>query len=223
MDRKILLGSIGAAVLLILVSFNSVVGSNAERLSAESNHVSPLFTLRANRRINKDYSHNMNPAYIGKGRLLNIFPDQKLSLRAWADKAVKLIDNRPAMVYAVLDKAEKIPAVINMLNEQGINVNDFVNYINRIKNNPEMLKQEIEKAVQAQNEELPITDPEPQSLNTQGGLIGCFIGLLILLPIILLIGVLIATITIITCLFPTCLENLMQGLLEGLSQGLTPP
>ncbi len=68
MNSKILLGSIISVVILILVSFTSVVGYG----SVESNvKESPLFNIRSNRAIDKE-SKDLSCDYLGKGVVTNI-------------------------------------------------------------------------------------------------------------------------------------------------------
>ena len=64
MNKKILIGSIIAVVILVLVSFTSVVGYN----SVKSNSVkaSPLFSVRTNRAIGEE-TKVLTCKYIGKG------------------------------------------------------------------------------------------------------------------------------------------------------------
>jgi len=68
MNNKILLGSIISVVILILVSFTSVVGYN----SVESDKIlSPLFNIRSNRAIDKE-SKDFTCDYVGKGEEITI-------------------------------------------------------------------------------------------------------------------------------------------------------
>lgn len=216
LKKKILIGCIGAAALLILVSFSSVVGSNAEK-----KEVSPLFSVRTDRKLNRAVLYESNSEYVGKGRWSQLFPSTEKSLDIWIEKAIQLIDKNPAVIYALLNKASKLPAVTKVLNENGIDMNDFKNTLNQLKNNPETLKEELNKI--AQKHDTPIPDPEPLGLSTSNPL-GCFIvAVFAFLPLALVLGLIIGTITIVTCLMPGCLEAVIQNLYESMIQGLTPP
>jgi len=63
MNKKILIGSIIAVVILTLVSFSSVVGYNS--VKSDSKIVSPLFSIRNNK-------GDVSSDYIGKGKAINI-------------------------------------------------------------------------------------------------------------------------------------------------------
>jgi len=66
MNKKILLGSsLGAVVILILVSFTGVVGYQTTNLSTIAK-ASPLFTVRSSRAIDED-SQDLSCDYVGKG------------------------------------------------------------------------------------------------------------------------------------------------------------
>ncbi len=63
MDKKLLIGSIIAAAILIGVSFTSVVGYNNVKSDFK---VSPLFDIRTNRAIEEDIRNTLTTNYIGK-------------------------------------------------------------------------------------------------------------------------------------------------------------
>ena len=218
-NKKILVISIFAAVLMALLPISSVVGVNVVKSNAEKGSVaSPLFAFRQHAANEKDRK-KINTNYIGKGRVFDVFPIIKSSLNKLMDRAVKLINVRPEFLTKILDELEKNPKIVEVFKENDMDMNDFKNHINIIKNNPEMLKKEIEEAAQKAGAslELPINEPEPLGFSGQPG---CVITLFILLPILISIAIMIATITIITCLnIGGCFEKI----LEGMFQGLTPP
>ena len=65
MNKKILLGSIVAVVILILVSFTGVVGYQTTKSSTIAK-ASPLFTIRSSRAIDEE-SKDLTCDYVGKG------------------------------------------------------------------------------------------------------------------------------------------------------------
>jgi len=66
MKTKILLGSIGAVVILILVSFANVVGVQSTTSDSVSN--SPLFRVRTQNAIHKNEENKIILEYLGKGK-----------------------------------------------------------------------------------------------------------------------------------------------------------
>ncbi len=69
MNKKILIGSIIAVVILIGISFTSVVGNQStSRTIAE---ISPLFTVRSSRALDVD-SKDLSYNYVGKGGEIQI-------------------------------------------------------------------------------------------------------------------------------------------------------
>ena len=226
MKKQILIISIVAAFLMILLPISAVVGTNIVKSDAEKRNIaSPLFTTRVNSIIKKD-TKRINANYLGKGKILYLFLLKESSLQSWIDKAIKIIKARPNMFSRLIDNIETNPKVVNILKKNNIDMNDFVNNIKIIKNDPSLLKKEIDKAIETFGEQklkLPFNEP-PEPLGFSGQL-GCFLVFFtVLLPILVMIGTMIATFTIITCLnIVCCLENILQGILEGALQGLTPP
>ena len=221
MNKKILIGCVGAAALLVLVSFNSVVGSNAEKLSIENKHISPLFTVRTDRKLNRATIQESTSNYIGKGKWSYLFPSTEKSLEVLIEKVINLIETNPTLIHVILNKASKLPAVEKILNENGIEIEDFQNQLNHLNKNTEVIKEELSKIAQAHD--IAIPDPEPQGLSTSSA-IGCFIiAVFAFLPLVIILGLLIGTITIVTCFMPGCLEAVVQNLWDSLIQGLTQP
>jgi len=63
MNKKILIGSIGAVVIIILAGFTSVVGVNSATTYDEK--ISPLFNLRAEKALNDENKETIKTDYIG--------------------------------------------------------------------------------------------------------------------------------------------------------------
>ena len=68
MNKKILIGSIIAVVILVLVSFTGVVGYQTTKSSTIA-RASPLFTVRSSRAIDEE-SKDIACDYVGKGNIL---------------------------------------------------------------------------------------------------------------------------------------------------------
>ena len=142
MNKNILIGSIIAVVILILVSFTSVVGFQSVKSNVEA---SPLFTIRTKRAIDKE-SEDLTCDYVGKGKVSNIpLPtrDNKIALlqkviariRGMDDGAFNkfvdfLINHKGKRI-----KEENIPEMINVLHQLKINPSGIKNYIADEKEN----------------------------------------------------------------------------------------
>ena len=90
MKKKILIGSIIAVVILILVSFSSVVGFQS--VKSDSKIESPLFGVRTNRAIN-DENNGVKSDYIGKGKEIKIHLPKRSNEVISFKKIVKRFQN----------------------------------------------------------------------------------------------------------------------------------
>lgn len=70
MNKKILLGSIGAAIIIVFATFSSVVGMQNIDSSVKE---SPLFGIRTNGAVNPNDKAAKNDYYVGKNKELPIF------------------------------------------------------------------------------------------------------------------------------------------------------
>lgn len=216
MERKILFGGILICSLIILTSLTSVVG--VQTLKTENNNSSPLFSNRLATMINKD-DEEIKSNYIRKGTTVNLFSNKKSYARVWIDKAIKIIETNPSIVDHIFSRIDKMPYVMNLFKDNGLCKTDITKYTTQIKNNPSLLKQEIDLLQFVGDSGQP---PTPRGLSTSSA-IGCFITAIVLLPVVVLVAVIIGTITLITCLnYNDCLENLMQDIWENILQDLIP-
>ncbi|UCF12886.1 MAG: hypothetical protein JSW06_01180 [Thermoplasmatales archaeon] len=79
MNKKILIASIVASVVLIGVSFTSVVGFNSDKSTSAIN--SPLFGIRSQRATNRLAKRVVTSDYIGKRKTITIsFPTKNSTL-----------------------------------------------------------------------------------------------------------------------------------------------
>jgi len=212
MNKKILIISILAAVLMTLLPISSVVGTHEIKSNKDMIN-SPLFAA-------KQTSKNpIQSSYLGKEKPLNLFIEKRTTLQAYADKALKMVQSNPNLLKSLLDNIAEMPEIKKLMEKNDINIDDFREQMNQVINNPELLKEKIDETLLIS----PFTDdPVPLGLSTSNPL-GCFIVALILAPIFALIGMIIATITIITCLnINGCFEDLVQNLLDQFIQGLNP-
>jgi hypothetical protein len=220
MKKKILLISVLAAVLIILASLSSAIGGTITSSDNNKKTVgSPLFAIRINQQLNKA-ADPIESNYLGKGKILPLFTSSKPSLLGIADKAIQLIETKPQLLDMLLQRVEKMPAVIELLDKYDISFTEFKNHVALVKSNPSLLKAEIERVFMSQPGE---GNPAPLGLSTSNP-IGCFITAIALIPVALVLSIMIATITIITCLnIAGCLEGIFESILGSILQGLTPP
>lgn len=214
MNKKILIISILAAVLMIMLPLSSVVGINVVKSNDKENVGSPLFAIRHRSK------NTIRSEYLGKEKPLNLFLAKRTSLQAYADRALKMIEARPSLLKSILNSIAVMPEIEELMKQHDIKMDDFKDQMNQVINNPELLKEKVDEAVLLS----PFgDDPMPLGLSTSSAL-GCFIIVLILAPIFALIGAIVATITIITCFnINGCFETIVQNLLDSFIQGLTQP
>ena len=226
MKRKIVIGSILAAVLIVLASLTTVVGTTAKKSNDEKiGVVSPLFALRARRFTNDADEKKINSNYLGKGKILNLGFPTKTLFNVWINRVFKKIDDNPEILNALLTKLEDSPKVFNLLKLHNIDIKNFKNDIAKIKTNPSVLKEKYEEVEQilGENIEIPLDDPiKPLSLFDQWQP-GVLLVALIMLPFLLIITIVIATMLILTCIIPDCFAGMFEAIVEGFLQGLHPP
>ncbi|MGF3554760.1 MAG: hypothetical protein ACQXXF_05755 [Thermoplasmatota archaeon] len=216
MKQKLFATTILVSSIIILSSLTSVVSMQTTK--TESTTISPLFSSRLTKMINKENKEIKND-YIKKGIILNLFPNKKSDLRGWMDKAIMLIQSNPAIVDSIFNRAEKIPFIMKLLKENGISKNDLTKYATQLKNNPTFIKQEID---QVQINLDASQSPIPKGLGTSNPF-ACVITVIALLPLVIILALLIGTITIVTCLnIGGCFEALMDNLLDKIMQELIP-
>jgi len=212
MNKKILIISILAAVLMVMLPISSVVGTNVVK-SDKQNVGSPLFAIRHRSK------NTIQSEYLGKGKTVSLFIEKKMTYAHTFDKAISMLQRNPDFFNKILEKIQENPKVIDILEENDISITDFESYANMFKNDPSLLEQEIKKVKQY----IPDETSLPLGINTTNPF-AIIILIIIVLPIILTIGVMIATITIITCLnINGCFETLLQNMLDNFIQGLTQP
>ena len=159
MEKKILVVSILAAILIILASLTPVVGTTIVKSDVEKRSiVSPLFTIRTQRHVRNEGTKRITSDYLGKGKTLNLLFPMKDPVHDWINKALKLMENRPALLDIILARLEKMPEVINILKAYNIDINDFKNDITQIKNDPSLLMEKYEEAEQVFGKQLKIPD-----------------------------------------------------------------
>ena len=215
MQKKILIGSIFAALLILLLPLSSVVGTHSTE--ERKTICSPLFENRV-KLFTQQEPREITAQYLGKGHLSQLFIPRQSSIRQMVNRAIKLIETNPSNLTIIADTMESNPALLNLLKEHEITHEEFKYYVNLVQNDPTLIQQLVNEVVDPVD-----NDPEHMGLSTSNPL-GCFIVAIALIPAILIIALLIGTLTIITCLnIGGCLETLFNNIGESILGGLTPP
>lgn len=218
MEKKILIISISAAVLIVLASLSSVIGTNNDTSTQKIE--SPLFSIRTQRSLQRQDHQSIRSDYLGKGLTSNLFVRGKPTLSSAIDKTIKLLYQHPAFFTQFLEKISSNPRVISLLNEQGISITEFKTQLNHMKNDPSAFIAKI-RSVESKLDATDLDTPLPLDLNTTNPL-GCVITVIALLPVVLVIGLIVVlfTLRILQCLN---LEEVMQNIFDQILQELFPP
>jgi len=127
MNKKILIGSIIAVVILVLVSFTGVVGYQTTQSSTIAK-TSPLFAIRSSRAIDEE-SKDIACDYVGKGE------DCYLS--------IPKIDSKSALIQKAIDRISKmdeetfnklLDLVIYHLQQKNIMNGGTVTFLEQLRN-----------------------------------------------------------------------------------------
>jgi hypothetical protein len=219
MKKKVTMSCIFAAVILVVMSFATVVGYQSVQAN-EKEYSSPLFTVRTQRAIQKGDANGIS-TFLGKGKQLNIFPGET-QRGELITAALKIFSTHPALLNRLLDNLDKFPALTQLLIKYNIHPVEIKNYMKMIQDNPLLLTDKINEIQTV----LPHDGhPQSQGLNTSNPL-GCFIvALVALIPItvVLTLLLLLFTVRILTCLnINDCANNIAEQIWSQLLQGLTP-
>jgi len=231
MRKKILVISLFAVFMLVILPISAVVGTHNVKTNLHNNKIySPLFANRIDNVLSKK-SKTMNIEYIGKSTFFNFFTKPKTSFHSWIDKAVRLVNKNPNMLFTVLNKLFNIPGFVDLIREYGISKESVEKEIACITNDKEKMKEKVDRIIELYSDkqiEIPKVEP-PKPLGFSGQ-IGCILTFfLVVFPIIMLIGGFVSAIVAIivpgTFIVPGCLEWVFEKVFESISegfQGLTP-
>lgn len=130
MNKKILAGSIIAIVLLIGISFTSVVGYRRVESDVKS---SPLFTFRTSRAVDKEIKV-LKCDYVGKGITFTI--PKRDSKTALILKFIVRINTMDDITFQRF-----LNLIINQMNDEheDSKKNEVITTIYQLKNNPEII------------------------------------------------------------------------------------
>jgi len=124
MEKRILLGSIIAVVILVLVSFTGVVGYQTTKSSTIA-RASPLFSIRSKRAIDEE-SKDLTRDYVGKGeesvlsipkredrgefqKFVKMFGEMdEIEIRRFLVSIARMINEKDMIRYENIYEAEKI-------------------------------------------------------------------------------------------------------------------
>ena len=220
MNKKIIILSLFAAVIVTMLPLSSVVGIQTVQSNAKKGTLdSPLFSQRLGTTLKKD-NNLISSRYLGKENSLNLFLSRQSSIEKIINKAVKIIQTNPNILDKLIEKLESSSLFKQTIDSQNLDMNDIKNEINKIKVDPWHFKEIVEKY----NIKIPGGDtPQPLGLSTSNPL-ACFIIVIAVAPVFMILAIMLATMTIITCLnINNCFETLWNGLVEGFIQGLVQP
>lgn len=215
MEKKTLIVTISAAVLLVIASFSSVIGSNDEQSSQKIE--SPLFAVRTQRSVHTDSEQTIQSHYLGKGMNSHLFRPMQPSLNNALDRTIKLLNANPDFFAKFLKTLSSNPRVLALLEQNGMTVAEFKTYLNRLKNDPSLFIDEIRSAgpkLSAQQLKTPL----PLSLNTTNPF-ACVITAIVMIPVVLIIALIVVvfTLRILQCLnFSEVINQIMDQVLQDL-------
>ncbi|UCF12304.1 MAG: hypothetical protein JSW06_09725 [Thermoplasmatales archaeon] len=142
MNKKILLVSIISVVILILVSFTSVIGY---RSISSDVKVSPLFNMRISRAIDRD-SKDIVCDYVGKGEEGNLFISKRNVRMASFQKGINIINKMDDKVFNEF----VIRIILRLKNQEGMTGKETSNIsqaLQNIRRNPNDLKYDNTKNI----------------------------------------------------------------------------
>jgi hypothetical protein len=217
MKKKILIITLSAAVLLVLASFSSAIGSTNEQPSKQTK--SPLFAVRTQRSIQKADDQAIQSQYLGKGITSHLFRARQPSLDIALDRVVKLLNANPDFFAKIIKTLSSNPKIQSVLREQGMTLDEFKTYLNQLKNDPSIFIDQIRSA-EPKFSEQQLQDPMPLSLNTTNPF-ACVITAIVMIPVVLIIALVVVlfTLRIFQCLN---LNEVVNTLMDQILEGLTP-
>ena len=214
MNKKILIISILAAIIVALAPLSSVVGTI--NVNSDTKKGSPLFAVRTQRSQDEENAKNIITNYLGKGEQLSILLPKRSMSQIWFDRAIKIVDSDPVLFNKLIEKLDKSPHIARMLNKYDITKQGIKNFMKIIQDNPSIVTDEIE------NIQVPLDNiPQPLGLNTT--LIECLVTGIVfsIVAVVITLIALFFTLRILTCLnVNNCANDIAQGIFDQLIQGL---
>ena len=219
MKQKLVIGSIFTAVVILLTSLSSVMGSISEESEPYVGVDSPLFSART-QQIRTWSSEKINSInYIGCEKSYQWINIPSTQYHHLISQALTVLNNQPGLVDSLLQYIMSNQYIQSILHTQGLSVTQIKQDLYTKLEDPEELQTYL---AQYLTETPQIDPPQPLGLSTSSA-IGCFIIVIAMLPLLLILTTLIATITLITCLnVGGCFEAIWTQIGENFIQGLSP-
>jgi len=189
MNKKILIGSIMAVVILVLVSFTGVVGYQTTKSSTIA-RASPLFTVRSSRAIDEE-SKDLTCDYVGKGEEHNIFLSPRISKVELLDKLANIISKMDDKSF---DRFAKIVITNinqnNKINDVEVSNEEIAVMLSQLRDNSEVIKNNL----------MMIDDKEPAFVSIQP-ILFCILLWIFVIPMAIIVQLFFMIPLRILCLF----------------------
>jgi len=189
MNKKILIGSIIAVVILVLVSFTGVVGYQTTKSSTIA-RASPLFTVRSSRAIDEE-SKDLTCDYVGKGEEHNIFLSPRISKVELLDKLANIISKMDDKSF---DRFAKIVITNinqnNKINDVEVSNEEIAVMLSQLRDNSEVIKNNL----------MMIDDKEPAFVSIQP-ILFCILLWIFVIPMAIIVQLFFMIPLRILCLF----------------------
>ncbi|MCK4416059.1 MAG: hypothetical protein KAU84_02800 [Thermoplasmatales archaeon] len=186
MNKKILLGSIIAAVILVLVSFTSVVGYSS--VKSTPGEASPLFSIRTTRAIDEE-TKDFTCDYVGKGKEIKIHLPKRTYKSELVEKfvnSIKMMDDKSFDRFVDL--------IIEHLHDkdgfQGYTTEEIVLSLHQLKFNPTKIKRDVVESKQTKlaTEALP-TECVGNCFTIGSNYVICLIAIIFLFLLFIIISI----------------------------------
>ena len=202
-NKTTFLVSIGVVAILLILSFNPSIGYAVVKNRKKAD-IAPLFEIQLSRSIKDSDCLNMQTSFVGKDKNITIEISSLQDLPDWLDMIIEKIREKPELLDQALAKIFSNHRLANALEKVGIGRVKILSIVNRLKDNPILLKEEITKAAIV-NPDIGLFLKKIDFSTQQTSNIACIISALIgmiFIPVIiaLLIVVMVLTLTIITCI-----------------------
>ena len=202
-NKTTFLVSIGVVAILLILSLNPSLGYAVVKNRKKADIV-PLFEIQLSRSIKDPDCLNMQTSFVGKDKKITVEIPCLQDLPDWLDMIVEKIREKPELLDQALAKIFSNHRLANALEKVGIGRVKILSIVNRLKDNPILLKEEITRAAIV-NPDIELLLKKIDFSAQQTSNIACIISALIgmiFIPVIiaLLMVVMVLTLTIITCI-----------------------
>ena len=205
-NKVISLVSFGVVAILLMLPMNSSIGYTAVKNEERTNPV-PLFKIQLKRALRESSSLSMQTSFIGKDKEVTIALPTLQDLPSWLDKVVEKLREKPELLDLALARILGNHKLMDALEKARVGKAELLSMVNRLKNNPALLKEGIIKAMRV-NPEIGLLLNRvvfPEQKEQTANIIECLVSAIIALFVIpyymaLVFIIVIATVTIIGCI-----------------------